>query len=270
MNATRDTEMSSCSITQGELQHMPIYPSGYYVYTYLRSKKSANGDIDTPYYIGKGKDTRAFIRNKTDVRAPKDKSKIIILEEGMTEEYAFECEKLLIQLFGRVDLGTGCLHNKTSGGEGTSDKVYTEEYRKKLSIAALARLSIPENNPMFGKTHSEKVKQDQSKRMLGKFVGDKKHCFGKYGDEHPAANRDITDEYRKKCSAGHKGIKHSEEHKTNNSNAQKQFRWVTKDGVSKRIHKNELAECLSDGWVNGRILRPSMLYVEVVDAKDKG
>jgi hypothetical protein len=113
MNATRDTEMSSCSITQGELQHMPIYPSGYYVYTYLRSKKSANGDIDTPYYIGKGKGTRAWSKGKGEVSPPKDKTKVIIIEANLEEKYALECEKLLIKLFGRIDKGTGCLRNKT-------------------------------------------------------------------------------------------------------------------------------------------------------------
>ncbi|HET8688708.1 MAG TPA: hypothetical protein VFM18_18995 [Methanosarcina sp.] len=49
----------------------------YYVYAYLRKD-------NTPYYIGKGKNGRAY-QNHITHRPPKDKSKIVFLETNLTE-----------------------------------------------------------------------------------------------------------------------------------------------------------------------------------------
>jgi hypothetical protein len=83
----------------------------YYTYAYLREDR-------TPYYIGKGKGNRAYKRTKTDIKPPKDKSRIIFLKQNLTEEEAFKHERYMIAMFGRIDLGTGILHNKTDGGDG--------------------------------------------------------------------------------------------------------------------------------------------------------
>ena len=96
----------------------------YYTYAYLREDK-------TPYYIGKGKGNRAYIRGKKDTKPPKDKSRIIFLKQNLTEEEAFKHEIYIIFILGRKDLGTGILHNKTDGGEGTSND--SEETRRKKS-----------------------------------------------------------------------------------------------------------------------------------------
>ena len=96
----------------------------YYTYAYLREDK-------TPYYIGKGKGNRAYIRGKKDTKPPKDKSRIIFLKQNLTETEAFRHEIYMIAVFGRKDLGTGILHNRTDGGEGTSND--SEETRRKKS-----------------------------------------------------------------------------------------------------------------------------------------
>jgi hypothetical protein len=98
----------------------------YYTYAYLREDK-------TPYYIGKGKGNRIFNRSRGDIRPPKDKSRVIYLKQNITEEEAFKHEIYMISVFGRKDLDTGILRNKTNGGEGSSGAIRSDEYRKKLS-----------------------------------------------------------------------------------------------------------------------------------------
>ena len=111
----------------------------YYTYAYLREDRS-------PYYIGKGKGNRAYRRNKTDIKPPKDKSRILILKQNLTEEEALKHEKYMIAVYGRIDLGTGILHNRTNGGEGCSGVVRSEETKRKMSDAHKG-----ENNPRYGK-----------------------------------------------------------------------------------------------------------------------
>jgi phage-related minor tail protein len=98
----------------------------FYTYAYLR--------VDgTPYYIGKGKDRRAWAKHKKWLPRPKDNSRILILKEGLTEEEAFRHEIYMINVFGRKDLGTGILHNRTNGGEGVSGKIVPRGVREKIS-----------------------------------------------------------------------------------------------------------------------------------------
>lgn len=115
-------------------------PKGYYVYAYLR-------EDDSPYYIGKGLLKRAWDKNHS-VNLPKDITRIVILESNLSNIGALALERRYIRWYGRKDLQTGILRNRTEGGEGPSS-------RDRKGIL----------NPMFGRTQTSYQRELQSARM---------------------------------------------------------------------------------------------------------
>lgn len=122
-------------------------PSDFYVYLYLRRD-------GTPYYVGKGKESRAWEEHRKyingkgkGVHTPKQLSRIVIAEQGLTELGAFAIERRLIRWYGRKDLNTGILHNKTDGGTGGTNKT-----GNKGQVPWSKGLKLP---PSFGKSVSK-------------------------------------------------------------------------------------------------------------------
>ena len=102
----------------------------YYVYLYLR-------EDGTPYYVGKGQGRRAYSKNHR-VNIPKNKDKIVFTNTHLSEKNALERETELILQYGRKDIKTGILENRTSGGAAGAGRnpIITEtqvqELRQKL------------------------------------------------------------------------------------------------------------------------------------------
>lgn len=166
----------------------------FYVYAYLNPLKPCKLSFDDfsllyePFYIGKGNSDRdvshlknyrlnkkTYLSNKINkIKSNGIEPFVIRLCENLPENSAFEIEKNLITIIGRVNNKTGTLVNITDGGEGVSGLKHTEESRKKMSnkgdkhpnwnkhLSVETREKISErlkiNNPMHNPEVSEKVR----------------------------------------------------------------------------------------------------------------
>ena len=159
-----------------------VNPKRFYTYAYLREDR-------TPYYIGKGKGRRLYKKSKNEIKPPKDKSRIILLKQNISEEEAFKHEIYMIAVFGRKDLGTGILRNRTDGGEGSSGWVPDEEFRKNVS-----KTHKGEKNHNYGKTGEKN--HNYGKKWWNDGYGNLKLSI-KCPDEGWVLGR--GEEFRKKC-----------------------------------------------------------------------
>ena len=257
----------------------------YYTYAYLR-------EDGTPYYIGKGKGDRIYRRRSTDTKPPKDKSRILFLKKNLTEQEAFKHEKYMIAVFGRKDLGTGILYNRTDGGEGNSNpsektrrklrevnlgKSLSEETKIKISkakkgtiISEETRRKISQAN--LGKSLSEETKEKLRELNNGKLFSEetrKKMSEARKGENNHNYGKTFSEEHRKKLSQAAKNRKPlSEEARKKISEAHKgrsklPFSEEHKRKISEAFKgrkwwndgcgNNKLCvECPGDGWVLGR------------------
>lgn len=202
----------------------------YYIYSYLREDYS-------PYYIGKGKNKRAYVKGRNEVRPPKDKSRVRILKDNLTEQEAFEVEKLYILMFGRKDNRTGILRNKTDGGDGVSGRVDSEETRRKKSISLTGRKvsqatceKLRQN--ALGKTLSPESRMKLSQKLKG---------------------RKCTEEHKRKVSEAKKGFRHTEEAKrkiSENKKGKKHTQeWKDRMAIISKSHAKPHRITFNDGRV---------------------
>ena len=115
---------------------MITYPTGSYVYAYLRKKDNS------PYYIGKGIHDRAWQRSSHTLKIPDNAERIIIIEENLTDLGALAIERRMIRWYGRKDTGTGILRNLTDGGDGTRGRVVSEKTKLLLSKAQTGKIKL--------------------------------------------------------------------------------------------------------------------------------
>jgi hypothetical protein len=169
----------------------------FYVYAYLRSKDSITAKAGTPYYIGKGKNDRAWVKHE-NITIPNDKSKIIILENRLSEIGAWALERRYIKWWGRKDISTGILLNKSDGGEGNTGKIghnkggrkWTNEEKKRKSESMKG-----EKNVCFGRKMSE-----EQKNLLKSLTGEKHHAFGRLSKRKGISNTKVIGRICPKCS----------------------------------------------------------------------
>ncbi len=162
----------------------------FYTYQYLRTDGS-------PHYVGKGSNGRVYADHKGH-HPPKssdgsiDHSRILI-QHWPDEATALAYERYIIDFWGRKDIDTGILRNRTDGGENppsNKGKPHSEEHRKKigqahkgnkyaqgrkcsaetrqiLSDLAKTRMNGP-NNPFRGTKYSQERVQKSANGRRGK------------------------------------------------------------------------------------------------------
>lgn len=113
------------------IHDLVVEPSNpFYVYAHYRL---SDGQL---FYIGKGKNKRAWTKNKRNNYWNNVVNKhgfyVSLLAQDLTEEDAYVLEKQVIELFKTMYCP---LTNLTAGGVGGKGYVASEETRKKMSIA---------------------------------------------------------------------------------------------------------------------------------------
>ena len=211
----------------------------YYTYAYLR-------EDGTPYYIGKGRGNRIYQKSGDVIKPPKNKNRIIFLKQNLTENNAFKHEIYMISIFGRKDLNTGILHNRTNGGEGASGHIQSEEAKQKRSIA------------LKGKSRPQEVKEKIGEKNKGKTQS--QEARNKISDTHKGntywVGRKHTEESKQKMrdakigkSSHMKGKSHTEETKDKISASKK----GKSNGCEGRKYSPETIEKMRQSALNRKI-----------------
>jgi len=211
--------------------------TNFYLYRYIRL------DINTPFYIGKGKGPRAknikWHNQWCQNIANKYGCKVEYMILNLTENEAFIKEKEFIKFYRNLGYK---LTNLTDGGEGVSGYKHTEK-----TIAQ----KIGKNNPMYGKVgplhhnfgkkmppeivkivsqkntgkkHSEESKNKISIGLTGRKCSKEtrnKLSIAHSGENSPNFGKSLPEETKAKISASLTGIIRSDEFKAKVSASKK-------------------------------------------------
>jgi hypothetical protein len=166
----------------------------FYTYKYV-------WEDGTPYYVGKGQKNRAFA-DHGEIPVPEDRNRIIFLIEDVTEKEALEHESKMIKFYGRKDLGTGSLLNRTSGGQGVSGRIINEEERERRR--EVGKVNYEKGVGIHGRS---KEQMSENGKKSGKIGG--KSCYEKGVGIHGRSKEQMSENGKKsgtKCKENKTGL----------------------------------------------------------------
>jgi hypothetical protein len=149
----------------------------FYIYKHIRL------DTETTFYVGKGKNNRAYDRSTRNQHwkniVAKHGYRVEFVQKELSESEAYKMEIEIIALLKSIGQ---CEANKSVGGEkGALGVIQGPDHKRKIADAQL---------------------------------GEKNHMYGRVGEAHPNYGRSVhSEKQRQKWSKGRKGSKLSEETK---------------------------------------------------------
>lgn len=198
-----------------------------YVYRHIRKDKNE------VFYIGIGSDSDYYRAHKFSERNEiwnriKNKCEVLveILYDNLDWKTACDIEKKLIKQYGRINNNTGILSNMTDGGEGTLNKIISED----------TRYSLGKGNRGKKRTEESKKRQSDSTKGVKKPEGhgDKIRQF-RIGKKMSEESKLKISKNSKGRSSWNKGLKFSEESKLKMSLSKKNKKISAENPKSKMV-----------------------------------
>lgn len=182
-------------------------------------------------YMGSGKRLRRSIRKYGVENHNKE-----ILEFFETRELLIEAEKKVITPEMITD--KNCMNLKEGGIGGFS----SEEHKKKFLESASKTFTTYKNEIIAAK----KILWGTNKEWAAAFS---KKLSDKAKGNKSFLNKTHSIETKNKISKAHKGLH------VGKLNTQYGTCWITKNGVNRKIKKEELKEWIKNGWESGRVVK---------------
>jgi len=130
--------------------------------------------------------------------------------------------------------------NLVLGGSGFAGDEHTIEASKKGKRLFMEKLKYDKE---YRKDFGEKISNGLRKRFN---AGLKSSQFNKFGELSSMFGKKHSEEALKKMCDSKKN------HGLGEKNSQYGTYWITKDGLNKKIKKEEIDNYLNDGWIKGR------------------
>ena len=128
--------------------------NNFYIYRHIRLDKN------TPFYVGKGTNRRAFVKAGRNIYwqniADKYGFRVEIIIDDLSEQEALEKEQYFIEFYKNIGV---CEANITLGGEGTVGLKHSDIAKSKISKSMKGKY--------IGKIHTKKSKHNMSLGSIG-------------------------------------------------------------------------------------------------------